>query len=74
MANPRIPADEREVFAMAWAIGYLGWAPDELVHSFPDVEEWSHVPGFIPPSLAHEWKRGYDSGVAFFSDHALDEE
>ncbi len=72
--NPRIPADEREVFAMAWMIGYLGWAPDELVHAFPDVQEWSVVPTFIPDLLVHEWKRGYDSGVAFFSDHALDEE
>ena len=26
--NPRIPADEREVFAMAFMIGYIGWVPD----------------------------------------------
>ena len=73
-ANARIPADEQEVFAMGFMIGYMGEAPDELVHAFPDVEEWDSCPDFVPDDLAHEWKRGYDSGVAFFSDHALDEE
>ena len=29
-------------------------------------------PDFVSPALAHMWKRGYDCGVAFFSDHALD--
>lgn len=72
--NPRIPADEQEVFAMAWMIGYMGEAPDELVHAFPDQDWWSRCPDFVPDDLAHEWRRGYDSGVAFFSDHALDEE
>ena len=50
--NPRIPADEQEVF--------------------PDQIEWSNCPDFVSPALAHMWKRGYDCGVAFFSDHALD--
>lgn len=72
--DPRIPADEQEVFAMAWMIGYMGEAPDELAHAFPDHEEWSNCPDFVPDDLAHEWRRGYDSGVAFFCDHALDEE
>jgi hypothetical protein len=72
--NPRIPADERETFAMAFMIGYLGDVPDELQASFPDEYEWRIAPEFIPPTLVHEWKRGYDCGVAFFSDHALDEE
>ena len=72
--NPRIPADEREVFAMAWMIGYEGQAPQDLQAAFPDQYEWSNCPDFVPDDLAHEWKRGYDSGVAFFSDHALDEE
>ena len=63
--NPRIPADEQEVFAMAFMIGYLGDIPDE---------DFSNCPEFIDDSLAHMWKRGYDCGVAFFSDHALDEE
>ena len=72
--NPRIPADEQETFAIAFMVGYLGEAPDELVHAFPDQEEWGNCPDFVPDDLAHEWKRGYDSGVAFFCDHALDEE
>ena len=72
--NPRIPADERETFAMAFMIGYLGDVPDELQSSFPDEYEWRIAPEFIAPTLVHEWKRGYDCGVAFFSDHALDEE
>ena len=70
--NPRIPADEQEVFSMAFMIGYLGDIPDELQSVFPDQEEWSNCPDFIPDDLAHEWKRGYDCGVAFFCDHALD--
>ena len=70
--NPRIPADEQEVFAMAFMIGYLGDIPDELQSVFPDQVEWSNCPNFIPSALAHMWKRGYDCGVAFFCDHALD--
>ena len=72
--SPRIPADEQEAFAMAFMVGYMGEAPDELVHAFPDEEEWRNVPGFISSEHAHAWKRGYDCGVAFFCDHALDEE
>ena len=72
--NPRIPADEQETFAMAFMIGYLGDVPDELRASFPDEYEWHNIPYFIPDTLAHEWKRGYDCGVAFFCDHALGEE
>ena len=71
--NPRIPANEREVFAMAFMLGYIGWVPDELASVFPD-ESFENCPEFIGPALAHEWKMGYDSGVAFFCDHALDEE
>lgn len=71
--NPRIPADEQEVFAMAWMLGYIGWVPDELQNVFPD-ETFEGCPEFVAPALAHEWKRGYDSGLAFFCDHALDEE
>lgn len=73
MNNPRIPADEREVFAMAWMIGYIGWVPDDLQAAFRE-ESFDTVPGFIPPDLVHEWKRGYDNGLAFFCDHKLDEE
>lgn len=69
--NPRVPADEQEVFAMAFMIGYIGWVPDDLQNVFPD-EDFSNCPEFIDDSLAHMWKRGYDCGVAFFSDHALD--
>jgi len=71
--NPRIPADEQEVFAMAFMIGYHGWVPDDLAEVFPD-ESFEACPSFIPFTLAHEWKRGYDCGVAFFCDHVLDEE
>ena len=71
--NPRIPADEQEVFAMAWMLGYIGWVPDEMQSVFPD-EMFESCPDFIPSELAHEWKRGYDNGLAFFCDHALDEE
>ena len=71
--NPRIPFDEREVFAMAWTIGYVGCVPEELQAAFPD-ESFDNCPQFIDPLLAHEWKRGYDSGVAFFCDHAINEE
>jgi len=71
--NPRIPANERETFAMAWMIGYIGWAPDELVSMFPD-ETFESCPSFVSSELAHEWKLGYDNGLAFFCDHALDEE
>lgn len=70
--NPRIPADEHEVFAMAFMIGYLGDIPDELQAAFPDQIEWSNCPDFIPSTLAHMWRRGYDCGVAFFCDHGLD--
>ena len=71
--NPRIPNCEQEVFAMAWMIGYIGWVPDELAAVFPADEPWGRLPSFIDPSLAHEWKRGYDNGLAFFCDHVLDE-
>jgi hypothetical protein len=71
--NPRIPNTDKEVFAMAWMIGYIGWAPDELIEMFPN-ESFRDCPEFIPLDLAHFWRQGYDSGVAFFSDHALDEE
>ncbi len=72
-SNPRVPNGEREVFAMAWMIGYIGWVPDDLAAIFPD-EPWHRIPSFIDPSLAHEWKAGYDCGVAFFCDHSLDDE
>lgn len=52
----------------------MGEAPDELVDAFPEQEEWDRCPRFISADLAHEWRAGYDSGVAFFCDHALDEE
>lgn len=71
--NPRIPADEREVFAMAWMIGYIGWVPDDLQNVFQD-ETFENCPEFIDPALAHFWRQGYDSGLAFFCDHTLDEE
>jgi len=73
MLNPKIPADEREVFAMAFMIGYIGWVPDELQSAFPD-ETFVSCPEFIPDTLSHFWRQGYDSGLAFFCDHALDEE
>ena len=71
--NPRIPADAKEVFAMGFMVGYHGWVPDELAHAFPD-EPFEGCPSFIPSTLAHEWKQGYDCGVAFYCDHALEEE
>jgi hypothetical protein len=71
--NLRIPADEHETFAMAWMIGYIGWVPDDLLAAFPDTL-FDSCPDFIDPSLVHMWKQGYDSGVAFYCDHALDEE
>ncbi len=69
--NPRIPNGEQEVFAMAWMIGYVGWVPDDLAAMFPD-ETFESCPSFIDSSLVHEWKRGYDNGLAFFCDHSLD--
>lgn len=66
--NPRVPANEQETFAIAFMVGYLGEAPDELVHAFPEID------ALVPEHLRPAWTRGYDSGVAFFSDHALDEE
>ena len=71
--NPRIPNSEQEVFAMAFLIGYIGWVPDDLAAVFPD-ETFESCPSFIEPPLVHNWKMGYDCGVAFFCDHALDEE
>ena len=59
---------------MAWMVGYLGIVPDDLVNAFPDVDSWGDCPYFIPDALAREWKRGYESGLSFFSDHALDQE
>ena len=70
--NPRIPNNEREVFAMAWTIGYVGISP-WLKAVFPH-ESFDNCPEFIDPLLAHEWKRGYDSGVAFFCDHAINDD
>ena len=72
-SNPRIPFDAQEVFAMAFMIGYIGWVPDDLAAAFPD-ESFESCPEFVPVELVHEWKAGYDSGVAFFCDHALDED
>ena len=71
--SPRIPASEQEVFAMAWMIGYIGWVPDDLQNVFQD-EIFESCPDFIDPALAHFWRQGYDIGLAFFCDHALDEE
>jgi len=70
--NPRIPSDEHETFALAFMIGYLGDIPDELQEVFPDQVEWSNCPEFISTPLAPMWRHGYNCGVAFFSDHALD--
>tara|TARA_R110000803_G_scaffold44410_1_gene94048 strand:+ start:2283 stop:2552 length:270 start_codon:yes stop_codon:yes gene_type:complete len=69
----RIPSDEREVFAMGFMIAYIGWAPDELVEAFPE-ETFKNCPEFIDKKLAHFWNEGYDSGMAMFCSHALDEE
>ena len=72
--NPRIPNTEREVFAMAFMLGYIGSVPYDLAAVFPADEPWGRLPSFIDPSLAYEWKSGYDCGLAFFCDHALNEE
>jgi hypothetical protein len=72
--NPRVPFDDYQTFGMAFMIGYLGDVPDELQAAFPDQDEWRNRPDFIYSHNAHMWKRGYDCGVAFFSDHALEEE
>jgi hypothetical protein len=71
--NPRIPCDEREVFAMSFMVGYLGDVPDYLAECFPG-EDFRNCPAFIREDIAHEWKRGYDAGVAFYCDHAMGEE
>jgi hypothetical protein len=71
--NPRIPWGEQETFAMAFMIGYIGWVPDDLAAAFPN-ETFENCPEFVPNEVAHEWKRGYDCGVAFYCDHALDED
>jgi hypothetical protein len=71
--NPRVPNSEHEVFGMAFMIGYIGWIPDDLASVFPD-ESFESCPSFISPDLAHFWRQGYDSGVAFFSDHSFGEE
>lgn len=67
--NPRIPVTEEESFAMAFMLGYMGWAPDELVECFPE-ESWQERPDFITPELAHAWRRGYESGLSFYGDHS----
>ena len=67
--NPRIPASVEETFAMSFMLGYMGWAPDELVECFPE-ESWQERPDFITPELAHAWRRGYDSGANFYGDHS----
>ena len=72
--DPRVPDDDADVYAMAFMIGYLGEAPDALVDAFPDIEEWSYAPSFLTGSQARMWNRGYESGLSFFSAHALEED
>ena len=71
--SPRIPNGEKEVFAMAFMIGYIGWIPDDLASTFPD-ETFETAPSWIHPELVGVWQRGYDVGSAFFCDHSLDDE
>ena len=70
MADPLVPDDSADVYSMAWMIGYLGDVPDELRSAFPDVWDWGQAPSFLSPSLAVQWKRGYESGLSFYTDHA----
>ncbi len=67
--DPRVPDDSADVYAMAFMVGYLGNVPVDLLHAFPDADGWGDCPYFIPDALAHEWKRGYDSGLSFYTDH-----
>jgi hypothetical protein len=72
--NPRIPMTDKEVYAMAWMIGYIGHAPHEMRAIFPN-ETFEYCPSFIGNGRQQrEWKSGYDSGTSFYSSHAMGDE
>jgi len=71
--NPRTPANEEESFAMGFMLGYHGWFPDEILENFPD-EIWGDKPSFIKHELFSSYRRGCQTGQAFYYDHKLPEE
>jgi hypothetical protein len=62
---------DKEVYAMAWMIGYIGRAPDEMRAIFPN-ETFESCPSFIGTDRQQrEWKSGHNSGTLFYCDHSI---
>lgn len=73
MTGPRCPVGEEEAFAWGFMVGYLGTAPSTMESAFFTVAEiGSNAPAFLNDYQldAQAWKRGYDCGVATYTDHA----
>jgi len=80
--NYRIPGDSEEAYAMGFMVGYLGEFPDALKEVIDLITEGDADPSYTPDIfpddddglLARDYRRGYDTGVAFFCDHGVDED
>ena len=79
--GPRCPAGGQEAFAWGFMLGYLGQAPDALRAAFDGyladddapVDSWGSqtMPSFLEQAgEGREFMRGYEAGVATYSDHA----
>jgi len=85
-AGPRIPVGEQEAFAWGFMVGYLGetdvFATDTMSRAFHGIGESNAITGIgdVPeflgdhPEDATAYSRGYEAGVATYSDHAHPED
>lgn len=77
--GPRVPMNHYEVYAFGFLLGYLGDVPDQMFEAFDPTGEGvasiiEAMDNIIPASEMLFFRKGYDTGVAFYTDHAHPEE
>lgn len=66
--GPRVPVDEKEAYAWGFMVGYTG---DENIFVTDEIEWYKDA---VPEALVPEVARGYEAGVAFYTDHLYPED
>ena len=77
--GPRVPVSTHEIFAFGFLLGYLGDVPDYMFEAYDATGEgiqsiMEALGDIIPLEQMLYFARGYETGVAFYADHAHPEE
>lgn len=78
ITNPRLPITKEEAYGWGFTVGYMYEFPDGMYEAiqFATDDEGPLDAGYTPDifgsrlDLAEAYRRGYDAGVAFYSDHS----